>query len=89
MDDKLDKILKILEEKKNKYPNITNVWKRVINNQIQYLQDTLNHCENIFVNIDNNTVTLSENSDNYDVEISGTLVKFILFIIMLNCYDTY
>ena len=53
MDDKLDKILKLLEEKKNKYPNITNVWKRLINNQIQYLQDTLSHCENIFVNIDN------------------------------------
>ena len=52
MDDKLDKILKLLEEKKNKYPNITNVWKRLINNQIQYLQDTLSHCENIFVNIE-------------------------------------
>ena len=35
----------------------------------------------IFINIDCNTITLSESSDNYDVEISATLIDFILFII--------
>ena len=52
-----------------------NINKKII--KIRFLDIT----HEIFVNIDNNTVTLSENSDNYDVEISATLVNFILFII--------
>ncbi len=52
-----------------------NINKKII--KIRFLDIT----HEIFVNIDNNTVTLSESSDNYDVEISATLVNFILFII--------
>tara|TARA_B100001996_G_C18491030_1_gene527620 strand:- start:202 stop:789 length:588 start_codon:yes stop_codon:yes gene_type:complete len=35
----------------------------------------------VFVNIDSNIITLSDSSDNYDVEISATSIDFILFII--------
>ena len=35
----------------------------------------------VFVNIDSNRITLFEDSNNYDVEISATLIDFILFII--------
>ena len=52
-----------------------NINKKII--KIRFLDIT----HEIFVNIDNNTVTLSESSDNYDVEISATLANFILFII--------
>ena len=35
----------------------------------------------VFVNIDSNTITLFEDLNNYDVEISATLIDFILFIV--------
>ena len=54
---------------------LLNVDKKII--KIRFLDIT----HEIFVNIDCNTITLSESSDNYDVEISATLIDFILFII--------
>lgn len=52
-----------------------NIDKKII--KIRFLDITYE----IFVNIDCNTITLSESSDNYDAEISATLIDFILFII--------
>ena len=54
---------------------LLNIDKKII--KIRFLDIT----HEIFVNIDCNTITLSESSDNYDVEISATLIDFILFII--------
>ena len=41
--------------KKIKYPNLTNVWNQFISNQLQYLQQTLEQCDKVFKNIENNT----------------------------------
>jgi len=54
MEDKLNYILQLLEKKKEKYPNITNLWKEFITNQYHNLTNTLNECEDIFLNIENN-----------------------------------
>jgi ubiquinone biosynthesis protein UbiJ len=54
---------------------LLNIDKKII--KIRFLDIT----HEIFVNIDCNTITLSESSDNHDVEISATLMDFILFII--------
>ena len=55
IDDKVSQILKLLDEKKIKYPNLTNVWNQFISNQLQYLQQTLEQCDKVFTNIENNT----------------------------------
>ena len=55
IDDKVSQILKLLDEKKIKYPNLTNVWNQFISNQLQYLQQTLEQCDKVFKNIENNT----------------------------------
>lgn len=54
---------------------LLNVDKKII--KIRLLDIT----HEVFVNIDCNTITLSESSDNYDVEIAASLIDFILFII--------
>lgn len=53
--EKKTQVLKLLEKNKEKYPNLTNLWKNYINNQYNILLASLTHCENLFNNIDNIT----------------------------------
>lgn len=57
MEDKLNNILQILKEKKEKYPNITTLWKDFIIVQYKQLTTTLNQCTELFSNIENNIET--------------------------------
>ena len=57
MEDKVNSILEVLDQKNEKYPNITSLWKEFISNQYKQLDDTLNQCNEIFSNIENNIQT--------------------------------
>jgi len=57
MEDNFNNILQILEEKKDKYPNLTTLWKSFLVKQYKQLTDTLNECKELFSNIENNIQT--------------------------------
>ena len=53
MDNKLSIINKLLEKKKEKYPNITSVWKNYINIKKNSLEKDLENGIDLFNNIEN------------------------------------
>lgn len=55
MDVKIDKIKELLEKRKEKYPNISDVWLKYIEKKIEFLKKDLNKAEKIFKNIENTT----------------------------------
>jgi hypothetical protein len=55
MDVKIDKIRDLLEMKKEKYPNISDVWLKYKEKKIEYLKADLNKAEKIFQDIENTT----------------------------------
>ena len=55
MDVKIDKIRDLLEMKKEKYPNISDVWLKYIEKKIEFLKADLNKAEKIFQDIENTT----------------------------------
>ena len=55
MDVKIDKIRDLLEMRKEKYPNISDVWLKYIEKKIELLKEDLNKAENIFKDIENTT----------------------------------
>jgi hypothetical protein len=50
MDTKIDKIKRLLEIKKEKYPNISTVWTKYLDQQISSLEKSLSKIEDIFEN---------------------------------------
>ncbi len=53
MDNRVNDIKNIIYQKKNEYPNISNIWLKYIDELILHLNHTLNKAENVFDNIDN------------------------------------
>ena len=52
MDEKIDKIRDLLKIRKEKYPNITSVWEKYLDQQIISLENSLSNAEDIFKNIE-------------------------------------
>jgi hypothetical protein len=52
MDEKIDKIRDLLKIRKEKYPNITSVWAKYLDQQIISLENSLSNAEDIFKNIE-------------------------------------
>jgi len=55
MDVKIDKIKELLKKRKEKYPNITSVWTKYLDQQVLSLETSLKNAEDIFENIENNS----------------------------------
>jgi len=53
MDSKLEYIKNLIKEKKEKYPNVSNVWLKYIEEKVIFLDKSLNQAEKAFSNIDN------------------------------------
>ena len=53
MDLKIDSIKNLINNKKEKYPNISNVWLTFLNYKINSLEKSLEDAEKILKNIDN------------------------------------
>jgi hypothetical protein len=53
MESKIESIKKLLDTKKEKYPNISNVWLKFINEKINSLDKSLSEAEKVFSDIDN------------------------------------
>ena len=53
MDSKIDSIKKLINNKKEKYPNISNIWLTFLNYKINSLEKSLEDADKIFKNIDN------------------------------------
>lgn len=73
MDDKIDKFNKLLESKREKYPNITNVWKNYINQKQELFDKTLDNGIRLFTDIE----TLQETDLNYETILSIYLLSMI------------
>lgn len=52
MDNKIDKFNKLLESKRDKYPNITNIWKNYINQKHELFDKTLDNGIRLFTDIE-------------------------------------
>ena len=52
MDNKIDKLNELLESKRDKYPNITNVWKNYINQKHELFDKTLDNGIQLFTDIE-------------------------------------
>ena len=53
MDSKIDSIKNLINNKKEKYPNISNIWLTFLNYKINLLEKSLENADKIFKNIDN------------------------------------
>ena len=53
MDSKIDSIKNLINKKKEKYPNISNIWLTFLNYKINLLEKSLEDADKIFKNIDN------------------------------------
>jgi len=53
MDSKIDSIKNLINNKKEKYPNISNIWLTFLNYKINSLEKSLEDAEKILKNIDN------------------------------------
>ena len=53
MDSKIDSIKNLINNKKEKYPNISNIWLTFLNYKINSLKKSLEDADKIFKNIDN------------------------------------
>ena len=53
MDSKLYNIKNLIKEKKDKYPNISNVWLKYIEEKEAFFNKSLEHAEKTFLNIEN------------------------------------
>ncbi len=53
MDYDIQRVKELIERKRNKYPNISNIWTKYLEERIKILQLSLKKAENLFMNIDN------------------------------------
>ena len=55
MDSNIKNINQLIKSKKEKYPNISDVWLKYIEKKIEFLKADLNKAEKIFQDIENTT----------------------------------
>ena len=70
MDSNIQRVKQLIESKKEKYPNISNVWSKYIDERIKLLDKSLEKAEDIFTNIE----TLS----NQDLPYSTITILYLL-----------
>ena len=54
MDSKINDITRLIELKKEKYPNISNIWLTYLEKRIEILKESLEKAEKIFTEIETN-----------------------------------
>ena len=72
MENKINNIIILLDSKKNKYPNLTFIWKNYLFNKIKLLKQDIDNCIKLFDNIEEET--------NSDIN----LITIILLLSLLN-----
>ena len=70
MDYDIQRIKDLIESKKDKYPNISNIWLEYLNEKINLLYKSLEKAEDIFTNI--------ENISNQDLPYSTIAILYLL-----------
>jgi len=70
MDSNIQRIKQLIESKKEKYPNISNIWLKYLDEKIKLLDKSLEKAEDIFTNIE----TLS----NQDLPYSTIAILYLL-----------
>ena len=54
MESRFNTLKNLIESKKEKYPNISNIWLKYLDQKFTFLNESLEKAEVIFNNIDNN-----------------------------------
>jgi len=80
MDSNIQRIKQLIDSKKEKYPNISNIWTKYQEERIKILQISLKKAENIFMNIDN----ISEQDLPYS---KIAILYFLQFVIYSSNFD--
>ena len=62
MDSKIERLSQLIETKRDKYPNITSVWKNYINQKKEFFDKTLDNGIQLFTDIE----TLQETDIDYE-----------------------
>ena len=62
MDSKIERLTQLIETKRDKYPNITSVWKNYINQKKEFFDKTLDNGIQLFTDIE----TLQETDIDYE-----------------------
>ena len=70
MDSNIQRVKQLIESKKEKYPNISNIWLKYIDERIKLLDKSLEKAEALFTNIE----TLS----NQDLPYSTIAILYLL-----------
>ena len=70
MDSNIQRIKQLIDSKKEKYPNISNIWLKYLDEKIKLLDKKLEKAEDIFTNIE----TLS----NKDLQYSTIAILYLL-----------
>ena len=70
MDSNIQRIKQLIESKKEKYPNISNIWLKYLDEKIKLLETTLEKAEGVFENI--------ENLSNKDLPYETIIMLYIL-----------
>ena len=52
MDSNIQRVKQLIESKKEKYPNISNIWLKYLDEKIKLLDKSLEKAEDIFTNIE-------------------------------------
>ena len=70
MDNNIIKIYNLIENKKSKYPNISTIWKKYLDQKIKSLEESLQKAEDIFINI--------EQLSNQDISFSTIALLYLI-----------
>ena len=70
MNNDIERIKELIESKKDKYPNISNIWRKYLDEKIKILDKSLEKAEEIFTNI--------ESLSNQDLPYSTIAILFLL-----------
>ena len=70
MDNNIIKIYNLIESKKSKYPNISTIWKKYLDQKIKSLEESLQKAEDIFINI--------EQLSNQDISFSTIALLYLI-----------
>ena len=70
MDCNIERIKLLIESKKDKYPNISNIWLKYLDDKIKLMNKSLEKAEEIFTNI--------EDLSNKDLPYSTILMLYLL-----------
>ena len=70
MESRINNIKWLIESKKDKYPNITNIWLTYLDKRIETLNESLNKAEDIFSNIEDNI--------NHDIPYNTIAILYLL-----------